>query len=198
MSTTFDFWRGPFGAEYTARNRVNWQARRAFWELILERTAARRVLEVGCNAGWNLMALRAVDPTVKLRGIDVNREALEEARANVLDARDLPASMVGDTWPRCFDLVFTAGVLIHVGPEDLADTMHSIVGASSRHVLAVEYAAAKEEEVDYRGHAQRLWRRPFGRLYEEMGLEVELTGELRAGDGFDDCHYWLLRKEGST
>jgi hypothetical protein len=72
--------------------------------------------------------------------------------------------------------------------------MESLVRASSRYVLAVEYAAAEEEALDYRGHAARLWRRPFGQLYEAMGLEVVSTGELRRGDGFDDCHFWLLEK----
>jgi pseudaminic acid biosynthesis-associated methylase len=197
VNAQVDFWRGSFGSEYTQRNRVNWEARRSFWELILENTAARSVLEVGCNAGWNLRALRAVDPTLKLRGVDVNADALAEAKREVLDARELPAAQVGHCWPRHFDLVFTAGVLIHVAPEHIVDTMRSIARASSRYVLAVEYESVNEDWVEYRGHRDRLWRRPFGEMYEAMGLDIVLTGTVGPGDGFDDCAYWLLRKEGN-
>jgi SAM-dependent methyltransferase len=75
------FWAGTFGDEYTQRNRVAWQDRRSFWDLMLEKTCARSVLEVGANAGWNLLALRALDPTLKLRGVDLNPEAIKEAQA---------------------------------------------------------------------------------------------------------------------
>lgn len=189
------FWAGDFGRDYTARNRVNWRSRVSFWDLILEKTGARSALEVGCNAGWNLMALRAVDPTLKLRGVDVNEEAVREAKAEFLDARIVPGAQVGGLWPGRFGLTFTAGVLIHVAPEDLESTMRSLVAASNRHVLAVEYAAASEEHVEYRGHAEKLWKRPYGQLYEELGLEMEAVGELGAGDGFGEgCTYWLMRK----
>jgi pseudaminic acid biosynthesis-associated methylase len=194
MNPQEEFWAGAFGADYTARNRVEWKARRSFWDLMVEKTGARSILEVGCNAGWNLLALRDVDSSIKLRGVDLNPQAIKEARANGLDARELPATKVGECWPRRFDLVFTAGVLIHVAPDDLAAVMVSIVNASAKWVLAVEYEAAQAREIQYRGHAGKLWKQPFGLQYEAMGLELEASGELRAGDGFDDCTYWLLRK----
>lgn len=194
MSEQEAFWRGSFGDEYLGRNRVAWESRRSFWDLMLEKSCARSVLEVGCNAGWNLLALRAADATLKLRGVDLNAAAIAEAKANALDVREASGKDVGTLWPKRFDLVFTAGVLIHVAPDDLYPVMRSIIRASSRHVLAVEYAAPYEEAVEYRGHGDRLWKRPFGQMYEDLGLEVECTGELRKGDGFDDCHYWLMRK----
>lgn len=194
MNDQEKFWKGEFGDAYVQRNRVPWQNRQAFWELMLEHTAARSILEVGCNAGWNLMALRAIDPTIKLRGVDVNAAALAEAKANYLDAREVPAIKVGKNWPKHFDLVFTAGVLIHVGTKELEPTMASIVEASSRWVLAVEYAAASEEEVPYRGHTEKLWRRAYGPMYEEMGLDMVEVGDLAPGDGFDNCRFWLMRK----
>lgn len=194
MSAQEAFWRGSFGDEYRERNRVEWERRRSFWDLILEKTAARTVLEVGCNAGWNLLALRACDPTVKLRGVDVNAAALAEARARSLDAREASGREIGALWPRRFDLTFTAGVLIHVAPDDLLPTMHSIIATSRRWVLAVEYWAEKEEQVEYRGHEQRLWRRPFGAAYQALGLHLVDSGNLLPGDGFDNCAWWLLEK----
>lgn len=196
MSETCEqWWAGSWGDEYLQRNRVNWRARCAFWDLILEKTQVRSVLEVGCNAGWNLMAIRAVDPSLKLRGVDVNEKALLEAKGEFLDVRCARALDVGAQWPGRFGLVFTAGVLIHVPPEDLPGTMQSIVQASNHFVVAVEYAADTCEEVEYRGHAGRLWKRPYGEIYEDMGLKIEAGGELGEGDGFGaGCTYWLMRK----
>jgi pseudaminic acid biosynthesis-associated methylase len=194
MSEHEQFWAGDFGLAYTLRNSVDWRKRHSFWELMLERTAARNVLEVGCNAGWNLLAIRNVDARVRTRGVDVNRMALDLAYEAGLDTAEVSAANVGTRWPAAFDLVFTAGVLIHIPPEQLATTMVSIILASRRWVLAVEYAGDTEEEVPYRGHDARLWRRPFGALYEALGLALEDSGVLERGDGFDCCTWWLLRK----
>jgi SAM-dependent methyltransferase len=195
MSEHERFWAGDFGIAYALRNmKVDWMARRSFWELVLERTRASRVLEVGCGAGWNLLAIRDVDARVRAIGVDVNLVALDMAHDAGVDAIELAAAQVASRWPLAFDLAFTAGVLIHVPPAELAATMASIVAASRRWVLAIEYEAATEEEVPYRGHAERLWRRPFGLLYEAMGMELEDSGGLERGDGFDSCTWWLLRK----
>ncbi len=63
-------WAGEFGDNYTARNRVNWMARTPFWATIMDKTGARSILEVGCNAGWNLSAIKRAAPWVNACGID--------------------------------------------------------------------------------------------------------------------------------
>ena len=178
------FWAGEFGTAYTARNRVDWRARIPFWRMIMELTGARSVFELGCNAGWNLSAIRAVSPHAQLYGSDVNPVALQQARIAGHEVIDLPP----EPW---FDLVFTAGVLIHVAPDAIDATMLAIASASADYVLAVEYAADVEEAVEYRGHMHKLWRRPFGALYEALGLKRVGSGDA---EGFDRCTWWLLRK----
>jgi pseudaminic acid biosynthesis-associated methylase len=189
------FWQGSFGSEYVSRNRVDWALRVPFWEDILLWTGARSVLEVGCNIGSNLKACRSVDRQIELVGVDVNQDALMEATLAGLDVHEMSGSSVGHRWPDGFDLVATVGVLIHVAPEHLSDMMDSIIMASKRYVLAVEYAAETEEHIEYRGVSDRLWRRPFGDLYQAKGLKLIETGD--AGNGFDRCHYWLLKKGGA-
>ncbi len=44
-------WSGDFGEAYTERNATASEGRRRQWDDILDRWPARRVLEVGCNAG---------------------------------------------------------------------------------------------------------------------------------------------------
>lgn len=190
------FWQGDFGRDYTARNRLNWKLRLPFWEAVIDKTKAKSVLEVGCNIGTNLRCLRDIDPSLAAWGCDINQIALQEAAdagfsvvdASVFDLRGL----VGI---KGFDLVATCGVLIHIGPADIERAMRSIIGASRLYVLAVEYADDTEVEVNYRGHSERLWRRPFGKMYEKMGLKLVKTVKVDKEHGFDDCTAWLMSKE---
>lgn len=192
MNAQEQHWAGDQGNAYTGRNRVVWEKRVEFWQRMVEATRCSNALEVGCNAGWNMRALKVANPWVMVRGVDLNREAVDEALANQLNATVLAGEKVGKVYTDCFDLVFTVGVLIHVAPEQLHEVMCSIIAASRRYVLAVEYEADEEEMVEYRGEPDKLWRRPFGKLYEGLGLKPFLSGD--AGEGFDRCTYWLMEK----
>ena len=187
MSDTKEFWSRDFGDDYLKRNRVDWRARIPFWKQIMDITGARSVHEFGCNAGWNLSAIKRGCPDAKVYGNEINQKALRHALAAGLD---VSVALPYNYYP--FELVFTCGVLIHIAPEDLQATMQSIVDASCDYVLAVEYAADQEEEVLYRGYGGKLWKRPYGKLYQDMGLT--LVQEFDAGEGFDRCTAWLLRK----
>lgn len=187
--TQIDWWRGEGGNAYTARNRVHWLRRVPFWQSVVGAIAPRTVLEVGCNAGWNLMALHACDPKLELTGIEPNKKARHEAHGygyNV--ARDWWTPM-----PQ-FDLVFTAGVLIHVPTPDLEPLCRRMVDASRQYVACIEYWAKEEEEIPYREQMGLLWKRPYGRIYEALGLEIVAQCHLSPEQGFDNCRYWLLEK----
>jgi pseudaminic acid biosynthesis-associated methylase len=186
MNEQQQFWAGKFGNEYVRRNQVDWRARIPFWREVIEMTGARSVHEVGCNCGWNLSAIKRVDPYISQSGNDVNLTAISQARSVGLSA------FHGENAISKAELVFTAGVLIHVAPDDLKPLMQKIVDQSYRYVLAVEYESEQEEEIEYRGHTGKLWRRPFGRMYEEMGLK--LVRHEQNVPGFDSCTAWLLEK----
>jgi pseudaminic acid biosynthesis-associated methylase len=188
MNAQEQFWAGSFGDEYTARNRVDWRARIPFWSMILDVTGARSVYEFGCNAGWNLSAIRRCYPDVRAIGVDINPRAVAQAQT-----ADLYVALANDLAGEA-ELVFTAGVLIHVAPDALQKTMQMIIEASYDYVLAVEYPSVSKgvEALVYRGNEDRLWRRAYGHLYEQMGLKCIAEGP--AGKGFDNCRYWLMRK----
>jgi spore coat polysaccharide biosynthesis protein SpsF len=190
--STAEFWAGAEGNAYTDRNRVEWQQRVPFWRHIQELTNAASFLEVGTNAGWNLRALRALNPEFSMSGIDLNEKALREAQAEGFDVEVMPGYKVAEFFGAgACDLAFTSGVLIHVGPDELVQTMAAIRDVSSQYVLAVEYDHPEIQEVEYRGHSGKLWKRPYGRLYEELGLSLVETGPAQ---GFNDCTYYLLEK----
>jgi len=70
--------------------------------------------------------------------------------------------------------------------------MQRIIDKSTDYILAIEYDSAKEEEVNYRGNDGMLWKRPYGQLYQDMGLT--LVESKYSVEGFDDCHFYLLRR----
>lgn len=188
-----ELWSGTFGDAYTDRNRVDWQARIPFWESAIQFCTPATVFEFGANAGWNLRAILASAPNLDVYGVDVNQQAVNEARSHGLEVQHVGEhGFAGLYEPGSMDLVATCGVLIHIAPTDLQRVMQSLVDLSGRYVLAVEYHEDGEPvEVEYRGKAGALWRRNYGKLYEELGLRLLSTGEAA---GFDQCTYYLLEK----
>lgn len=195
MSDTIDFWKGDFGNSYTNRNKFRWQDRQLFWSDLLLKTGVRSIGEVGANVGYNLSAIKhcLYGGEVQIHGCEINELAYERAyhcgfRVDLEDGLEWLKHFKGGI----LEMVFTSGVLIHIPPEDLKAMMTSIVEASSHYVLAIEYEAEEETEVEYRGHKGKLWKRPYGKLYQDLGLKLVETGE--AGQGFDRCTFWLLKK----
>lgn len=185
------FWSGTFGTDYTERNRVSPDDRLGFWEDIIVCTMPKTVLEVGCNAGHNLLAIHKIAPDTFLHGCDINESALDKAVASGLQVAKLSATQVGQVYSG-YELVFSAGVLIHIPPSHLDQVVDGMISASSKFVMAIEYAADQETEIDYRGHKGRLWKRPYGEILERKGLKIVDWGD--AGPGFDRCHYWVGEK----
>ncbi len=200
---TEQFWQGEFGDEYHQRQTVDWKLKVPFYRRILQLAPdINSVLEVGCGTGLNLRAIREVDSTLELAGCDVNASALAEA-AKLNPAADIDpssASKIGELYQYwTFDLAMTAGVLIHIPPADILDVMDQIVKCADKWVLAIEYDGEREEAVKYRGHEGRLWKRPYGKMYEHFGLKVVRTEELGPEQGFGaNCTAWLMRTYGEA
>ena len=192
MTETENWWAGRFGHEYHARNRVQWQERIPFWESAIEFCQPASVLEVGCGPGWNLLAIHQCAAGTDLHGVEINAGAAEEARQQGLDVQHTNAlGILALHEPGSIDLVFTAGMLIHVAPADIEATMRAIVQTSGKYVLAIEYDADEVEAVEYRGHTDKLWRRPYGQMYQALGCKLISQG---VAGGFDRCMYSLLEK----
>jgi pseudaminic acid biosynthesis-associated methylase len=192
VSSTADLWAGTFGNSYTERNRVNWRARVPFWESAIQFCTPATVFEFGCNAGWNLLAIQQVAPNTDLFGVDLSSNEVNEARGRGLSVQQIGQQGIAGLYDNgTMDLVFTAGVLIHVPPSDLDRVMRSLVDLSGRYVIAVEYHADQQTEVEYRGLKGALWKRDYGKLYQAYGLNLLSQGPAQ---GFDDCEYYLLEK----
>lgn len=187
MNAQEQFWAGDFGNAYTERNRVDWWARMPFWAKVMAMTCPRSVGEVGCNAGWNLMAIRALTWGIGVHGVDVNERAVQQAQEAGLHVEVGTVADIAEA-----DLIFTAGVLIHVAPDDLPQMIRAIADKAGRYVLAVEYEASYEQAITYRGHTGQLWKRPYGQYLGAAGLT--LIQSWQVGEEFDNCWAWLMEK----
>jgi len=200
MNEQAELWQGQFGVDYTERNKVDWIERALFWERMAMVTGAKSALEIGCNAGHNLIALRNYS-VEDLRGVELNTVAADAARSRGLKVTVGDAHFVlQHCLTGSFDLVFTCGLLIHLAPGVAEEVMSEIIRVAGSHVLAVEYWAPQETEIEYRGNPRALWKRDYGQMYRDLApraatkLVTQSTGMLGKAEGFDDCTYWLLRK----
>jgi pseudaminic acid biosynthesis-associated methylase len=189
-------WRSDFGRDYTDRNNHAKPERIEAWRRILDGLAPRRILEVGCNVGWNLSYLRELGHT-EVYGVEPQPYAVERARTRAPeldvvrgDAFDLPFK---DGW---FDLAFTSGVLIHVAPNALPAALDEIYRVSRRWIVAIEYDGPDEQEITYRGKPGALWKRDHGAAWRARHPDLRVVRGIELGpeDGYDDCTAHVFEK----
>jgi len=194
-------WEGDFGDSYTDRNMLDWRLRVPAFREMLAGLSIQRLLEVGCNRGHNLVALADMLGGEDIVGVEPNEHALALARAATTRAGFLHGNVFDLPFKDgFFDLVFTAGVLIHLPAADLPAALAEIHRVSRRYVLAIEYFAEHETAIPYRGRDDLLWKRDFCRSYQEQfpGLQVVKSGYWTIEQGFDRTHWWLFEKTART
>lgn len=194
-------WAGEFGDAYTGRNAKAAVGRNAFWTRLLAKYKVFSVLEVGCNLGANLEWISKIVSPRSVFGVDVNDYALDSLRKRLPDVNAVSSAARELPFPnRRFDLVFTAGVLIHQPESTLPLVMAEIVRCSRHYVLAIEYSAEQTMEVPYRGQTQALFKRDYGRLYLESFPELRLLedGQLTSEEGWDNVTYCLFEQVNPT
>ena len=64
-----------------------------------------------------------------------------------------------------FDLVFTAGVLIHINPDSLPSIMKKIYSLSDKFIFGYENFSENLTKLDYREHSNILWKQNFSKSY---------------------------------
>ncbi|WP_417497872.1 pseudaminic acid biosynthesis-associated methylase [Maricaulis sp.] len=201
-----DAWRGEFGDRYVDRNETLTDVlrmRTRMWAELLKGTYGAEpesILEVGCNIGLNLRsinrlcgaALHAVEPNAKARERLLQDKVIPAANLHDATGQSLP---FGDG---SMDMVFSAGVLIHVHPDDLgavADEMHRVSG---RWLLVAEYFSAKPESIPYRGRDDLLFKRDFGGFFLDRFNDLEVVDDgflWQRSSGIDDMTWVLFRKK---
>ena len=197
-------WRSEFGRSYIERNAPDEKTLASLermWKRMLELAVPppARILEVGCNIGLNLRALRRFTEA-ELFAVEPNSAAREHVIADKVLSADhiydgsaarLPLSN------HAVDLAFTMGVMIHIHPDNLAASCREIFRVTSRFVLCSEYYSAEPRELNYRGHKGQLFLRDYGAFWQQTCPSLVLVdyGFFWTGAGAaDNLTWWLFRK----
>ena len=196
-----NFWAGNFGEDYIKRNNSEslLNSKVAMWSRML--TAAHNVTsaqELGCNIGLNLVALKRLNPALRLSGYEINESAAKQAKS--YGVADITLGSILDSiehTPKA-DLTFTAGVLIHINPDYLDNVYQNLVNGSNRYVLVAEYYNPSPTQITYYGHQNKLFKRDFaGDLIDSYGLKLIDYGFIYKRDNWapqDDITWFLLEK----
>lgn len=206
-------WMGKTGAVYHIANDTLSVERARFWAGVRDRLRPETVLEVGCGTGLNLVQFHP-SQGVRLRaGADVSRFALQRLRR--LRRGDAVQASAGRLpfRDRAFDLVVTAGCLIHVPADALGGVLDELHRVAKRDLVLCEYddggshvlpdaargpeAGTGEREIPWRGHRDVLWARPYGFLLWRRHVDLGLLErrELTPREGWDRTTLCHLRRE---
>ncbi|MCA3715727.1 MAG: methyltransferase domain-containing protein [Phenylobacterium sp.] len=195
------FWAGGFGDEYASRNQGETLITSnvvLFGNMLRSAPGVRSVVELGCNIGLNLQALNRIDPEIALCGYEINGNAVQKARD--LGIAEIHHQTIIEAIPAAttYDLAFTKGVLIHIHPDELPRVYDNLFALSRRYILVCEYYNPSPVTVNYRGNADRLFKRDFaGELMDRFGLSLVDYGFTYRRDNYfpqDDCNWFLLEK----
>lgn len=189
-------WKSEFGDAYTERNVYDPDKRLPAFREMVGDLHIKRILEVGCNIGNNLITLSKIS-NYELIGIEPNKHAIEKGRArstsmSLIEGSGFDVPFV-DSY---FDLVFTVGVLIHIAPQNMPKIIDEMYRVSNKYLLVVEYHANEETKVPYHGKDNLLFKRNFKKAFLERKPDIECIKEgfWKSEDGFDDCAWHLFRK----
>lgn len=183
-------WRGDFGRAYTDRNTFDlkemqdvytqcWGTTRTVMNKRFVGALPRdiRILEVGSNAGNQLLCLKSMGFT-NLYGIEPQAYALSQARERVKDVSLLPGDAFDIPFKDgYFDLVFTSGVLIHIAPDDVPRAIAEIHRCSKRWIWGFEYYAPQMTAYSYRGLPDLIWKGDYRDLYMKRFPGLRLVDE---------------------
>lgn len=203
-------WTGRFGKRYTERNALNLKDLDKLYRRNcgLTRTEMNysflgkidrnlRTLEVGSNIGNQLLLLQKMGFN-NLYGIEINKHAIELSKSRTKNINIIQGSAFDIPFKDAFfDLVYTAGVLIHIHPKDIVKVMKEIHRCSNKYIWGYEFYAPKYTEKAYRGYRNLFWKADFSRLYMDLfdGLKLVKEEKYRYLDNDNIDAMFLLKKK---
>ena len=198
-----DFWAGEFGDEYIKRNSLEKllpSKKNFFSEIFKNLKEVSTCLELGANTGSNLLAIKEIRSEIKLKGLEINRSALNQLQSLAVCDETFNFSLLDFDRKNVAELVFTMGVLIHISPKDLDKAYNTLYSCSNKYILLCEYYNPVPIQLEYRGHNNKLFKRDFAgdMLDKYSDLRLINYGFKYSRDTeypLDDITWFLLKKK---
>lgn len=185
-------WMGKFGKDYTERNtmtiaefdealkkKIGVTKSEIFAELFSGLTNISRILEVGCNIGNNVRLISQMGEW-EVYGLEPQANAIDFAREHDRKNHYFPGNAFDIPFrDGYFDVVFTAGVLIHISPKDLTKALGEIIRVCGRYIMGYEYFSNQNQEIAYHGQLGLLWKRNFAQTFLDVDPRLKLINDLR-------------------
>ncbi len=183
-----EFWLGEFGDSYMQRNKsiedVNQEyaketgitVEQIFQKFFDSLDRKSKILELGCNVGLNLRMLQKMGFT-NLYGVELNKKALDIAQKNSKNITFINSSIEDFEPSETYDLVYTAGVLIHINPSVLDSVLKKIINLTNRYVFGFEYYSDNLVEIKYRDYANVCWKQNFPLLFTKLSPSLKVIKE---------------------
>lgn len=142
MRVSEEFWRGSHGDQWVYNYAVSTfdERRAALGDALCGIGPFASALDLGCNCGVLVPWLQAASPAAAITGIDLSREALEEARRSWPQHEWVLDSIVDwlGSVDRAWDVVVSSSCLAHVAPADIDGVLQAVNNVATRCVVLQE------------------------------------------------------------
>jgi ubiquinone/menaquinone biosynthesis C-methylase UbiE len=141
---------------------------------ILEGNDFESILEVGCQWGENLKAIKKKFPDKKIKGVDINKNIIDEAKEFVDGVEfEFGDATKLDIPDKSFDVVFTNALLCMLTEKDFDMALQEIIRIARKYIILVELYHPGQR-IGYIGTSGRLVAN-----YEQILKENELELKMR-------------------
>jgi ubiquinone/menaquinone biosynthesis C-methylase UbiE len=154
-------------------------------------------LEVGSNAGANLILLARRAPAARLIGIDVSDQAVALGRDWVRREGLTGITLETATTERLrtfadasFDVVFSDAVLMYLGPDDIAGALREMCRIARRGVVLNEWALPAEQDTMHFWYDWH-WVHNYARLLRQIPAVSQIESTRVPPEIWSDAGGWL-------
>ena len=160
------------------------------------------IFEVGIMGGRNLSILQShLGPDIKFGGIDVSEGSVKFAKEHVPDADFAVSSVYDMNTSDKYDMVFTAGVMIHIPPDGIDIAIKKCIEKAKRYVIHLEglsndYIVKGPEELSPHKVGKKFqWRPNLVERYKTLGLNPVVKKVKHTNPARDLSHLIVVKLE---
>ena len=180
-------WVSKFGKEYTLRNNSQklsdfdnlYKKQFGFTRSFINKKYIKyfkrnsRILEVGCNVGFQLDLLKK-EKFKYLSGIEIQKNAIRigNKKSPYIKFYNYSSDDLSFFSDESFDVICTTNFLIHLSKKNLMKTINEMSRLTSKYIWCMEYYSVNRKEIIYRGNKNLLWKDNFKKLFLKKNFEV--------------------------